>query len=101
MLLKKKSKQEKVNTNYIEIIEWTDAQADNGWSDSRETELVNCITIGFLIAEDKKGICVANTWAEPESNSRMHIPKPWIKSRRKIYIGTGIENKKESTIALN
>ena len=42
--------------------------------------------MGFLIAEDRKAVCIATTWAEPESNGRMNIPKGWITKRYKVDI---------------
>ena len=48
--------------------------------------LVNKDWKKFLIAENKEAVMIATTWAEPESNGRMNIPKGWIKSRKKINI---------------
>ena len=51
-----------VNTTNIEIIKWNDAQADADWEETKEPELAECITVGFL------------------------VPKSWIMSRRKMSI---------------
>tara|TARA_Y100001973_G_C5141494_1_gene303162 strand:- start:654 stop:977 length:324 start_codon:yes stop_codon:yes gene_type:complete len=81
-----KKDNKKINTDYIEVIRWMDAQSDDGWSDDRTAELANVVTVGFIVAEDKKAVCVASTYAGDDTNSRMHIPKCWIKSRKKINI---------------
>lgn len=77
-----------VDTNAIVIIEWMDAQCDSEWDEITEPELAKCITVGFLIAENKKAICLASTWTDPFSNARMHIPKAWIISRKSMSINS-------------
>jgi len=79
-------KSDKVDTNSVEVIRWKDALSDHGWSDTREAELADVLSVGFLIAENKEAVMIATTWAEPESNGRMNIPKGWIKSRKKVSI---------------
>lgn len=79
-------KENKVNVDSVEVIYWRDALSDHGWSETRVTELAEVVSVGFLIAEDRKAVCIATTWAEPESNGRMNIPKGWITKRYKVDI---------------
>ena len=79
-------KENKVNIDSVEVIHWRDALSDHGWSETRETELAEVVSVGFLIAEDRKAVCIATTWAEPESNGRMNIPKGWITKIYKVDI---------------
>jgi len=82
----KSKKENKVDTDSIEVIHWRDALSDHGWSETREAELAEVVSVGFLIAENKKAVMIATTWAEPESNGRMNIPKGWITKRYKVDI---------------
>ena len=75
-----------INTTNIEIIKWNDAQADADWEETKEPELAECITVGFLVSENRKAICIASTYSEPFYNAKIHIPKSWIMSRRKMSI---------------
>jgi hypothetical protein len=59
-------------------IEWVDAVADSGWEETKKPELHDCYTLGFIVAEDDKAICVASAISKKESNAKMHIPKAWI-----------------------
>ena len=79
-------KENKVDIDSVEVIHWRDALSDHGWSETRETELAEVMSVGFLVAEDRKAVCIATTWAEPESNGRMNIPKGWITKRYKVDI---------------
>tara|TARA_X000001388_G_C2150753_1_gene92298 strand:- start:143 stop:478 length:336 start_codon:yes stop_codon:yes gene_type:complete len=98
----------KLDTSKIEVVEWEDAQAEAGWyGDDLEPELAKVITVGFLISETKRAVCIASTISPPDSNAHMHIPKAWIKNRRKISIvnttetGDKNENKEGHTTTLN
>ena len=82
----KSKKDSKVDIDSVEVIHWRDALSDHGWSETRETELAEVMSVGFLVAEDRKAVCIATTWAEPESNGRMNIPKGWITKRYKVDI---------------
>jgi len=59
-------------------LEWVDAVADSGWEETKKPELHDCYTLGFIVAEDDRAICVASVISKKESNAKMHIPKAWI-----------------------
>ncbi len=65
-------------------IEWVDAVASNGWEDNHKAELHPCVTMGFLIDENKEAILIASTISMGSTNARMHIPKAWIRKRKVI-----------------
>lgn len=75
-------------TKPIIYIEWVDAVADNGWASGAKAEVHECKTVGFLIDETDHAVCIASTVSMSDTNARMHIPKAWIKNRRKISIET-------------
>jgi hypothetical protein len=75
-------------TKPIIYIEWVDAVADNGWASGTKAEVHECKTVGFLIDETDNALCIASTVSLSDTNARMHIPKAWIKNRRKISIET-------------
>ena len=58
-------------------ITWIDAQADAGW-EKPKVDLAKCVTVGFLVAEDDEGICVAGTVSDNMCNNVISIPKRWI-----------------------
>jgi hypothetical protein len=58
-------------------ITWIDAQADAGW-EKPKVDLAKCVTVGFLVAEDEEGICVAGTVSDNMCNNVISIPKRWI-----------------------
>ena len=86
MKSKTKVNSDVVDGDNIEVITWRDAQSDDGWDSERTAELATIITVGFLIKENKEAVCVASTWADPDSNCRLHIPKSWIKDRKTMCI---------------
>lgn len=86
MKSKTKINSDVVDGDNIEVITWRDAQSDDGWDSERTAELATIITVGFLIKENKEAVCIASTWADPDSNCRLHIPKSWIKDRKTMCI---------------
>lgn len=80
-----------IDKDNIVVLEWVDAQSDAGWQEDVKAHLSECITVGFVVDENKHAICIASTYSDPHSNGRMHIPKKWIKSRKTIYIGNDDE----------
>ena len=82
----KKTKSIVDSTPDIAYIEWDDACADAGWELTEKTDIHHVSTIGFVVAEDKKAITIAVCWAGPESNSRIHIPKGWIKKIKRFKL---------------
>ena len=77
----------KLDANKINVIKWTDAQADAGWEEGTKAHLAECITVGFVVSENRQTVCIASTLSDPHNNCRMHIPKKWIDSRKEIEIG--------------
>ena len=82
-----------VDTDTIVVVKWHDAQCDAEWGEIEEPELAICTTVGFLISENKKAICIGSTWAKPHANARMHIPKAWIISKRIVDIKEKVDVK--------
>lgn len=72
-------------------ITWIDAQADAGW-EKPKVDLAKCVTVGFLVAEDEEGICVAGTVSDNMCNNVISIPKRWI-------IQEELEEKNETTVS--
>lgn len=79
----------------ITIIHWRDAVADNGWADGVTPDIHDCITAGFVVAENDDALVIASTisgimtatcLSNVASNARMHIPKAWIIYREDVII---------------
>jgi len=89
-----------VNTTNIEIIKWNDAQADADWEEKKEPELAECITVGFLVSENRNAICIASTYSEPFYNAKIQRHKSWIMSRRKMsnkeFLAEPLKEKEEN-----
>jgi len=72
----------------ILYVKWVDALSSVGWEEIdpvvKQFGAVECESIGYLLHEDDEQIILAATVSEKESNSRIAIPKGWIKSRRVI-----------------
>ena len=72
----------------VYYIEWVDATAAAGWTDCGITPMP-CVSVGFLVEETKKHICLALT-TDPDGeevyNALMSIPKGWIKKKKRIKI---------------
>jgi hypothetical protein len=83
-------------TKPVIYVEWVDAVADAGWATNPKAEIHPCVTIGFLIDETKEAVCIASTTSMSDTNARMHIPKAWIKNRRRIVIETKQRKSKRS-----
>ena len=75
-------------------IEWIDAVADSGWEAKVVASIHHCVTVGFLVDETDEAICLASTWSIDQTNSRMHIPKAWIKNRKVILDETSVSKGK-------
>ena len=89
-----KRKPDMAATPDIAYIEWDDACADAGWEITEKTDIHHVATVGFIVAEDKKAITIAVCWAGPESNSRIHIPKGWIKKMKRFKLDKLLGRKK-------
>ncbi len=86
--MKTKPKPFKPDYRKVEVVVWDDAVADGSWEDAAKAEIHECITVGFLIDETDKAVCIASTVSRQASNARMSIPKAWIKSRKKLPLLT-------------
>jgi hypothetical protein len=67
-------------------VEWVDAVADAGWEETNAPETHLCRTLGFIVAEDDKAICVASAISFKESNAKIHIPKGWIEKIKRFKL---------------
>lgn len=76
----------KVDDKHIDIIYWVDAEASSGWESTIDVSLAHAVSVGYIVGEDKTGVCIASTWSAPHSNCRITIPKAWIKHRQRIKL---------------
>jgi hypothetical protein len=93
---KKKEKSNLVAVPEVAYIEWDDACADAGWELTEGTDIHGVYTLGFIVAEDKKAITIAVCFSGLESNSRIHIPKGWIKKIKRFKLDKLLGRKKLS-----
>ena len=75
-------------TKPVIYVEWVDAVADAGWATNPKAEIHPCVTVGYLVDESKDALCIASTISINDTNARMHIPKAWIKNKRRVVIET-------------
>lgn len=69
-------------------VEWFDAFSDMGWKSPSEIDShLVCITIGFLVKEDKDGITISCTINNNgEFTDPLTIPRGMIRRRKSIKI---------------
>ena len=62
------------------VVKWHDARAYGGhWIDRNEKfEAPECITVGYLVSEDKRQIVLAQSFSETEYLNIVAIPKAWV-----------------------
>jgi hypothetical protein len=70
----------------IGYVQWVDAVADAGWEDNSKADVHPVLSIGFIVDETNEAICLAAAISYDQSNSRIHIPKQWIKSIKKVRL---------------
>lgn len=70
----------------IVYVQWVDAVSDCGWDEESKAEVHPCLSIGFIVDETEDAICLAAVISHDQSNSRIHIPKGWIKSIKKVTL---------------
>jgi hypothetical protein len=70
----------------IVYVQWVDAVADAGWEGEARAEVHPCLSIGFIVDETADAICLAAVISHDQSNARIHIPKGWIKSIKKVTL---------------
>jgi len=85
-------------TKPVIYVEWVDAVADAGWATNPKAEIHPCVTVGFLVDESKDALCIASTLSINDTNARMHIPKAWVKKRRRIVIETKQRKSKRKSV---
>jgi hypothetical protein len=85
-------------TKPVVYVEWVDAVADAGWAANPKAEIHECVTVGFLVDETKDALCIASTLSREDTNARMHIPKAWVKKRRRIVIETKQRKSKRKSV---
>jgi len=69
-------------------LEWEDAVAAADWEEVTEAALFKCKTLGFVVSENDKAICVTDVVSEEDnqSNAKIHIPKAWITLEKRLNI---------------
>ena len=70
----------------IAYVQWVDAVSDSGWETDVKVDVHPCLSIGFIVDETADAICLAAVISHDQSNSRIHIPKQWIKSIKKVRL---------------
>lgn len=70
----------------IAYVQWVDAVSDSGWETDVKVDVHPCLSIGFIVDETSDAICLAAVISHDQSNSRIHIPKQWIKSIKKVRL---------------
>mgnify|MGYP001170566052 FL=1 len=71
-------------------LEWEDAVAAADWEEVTEAALFKCKTLGFVVSENDKAICVAAVVSEEDnqSNAKIHIPKAWITFEKRLNVNS-------------
>jgi hypothetical protein len=70
----------------IGYVQWVDALSDSGWETDVKVDVHPCLSIGFIVDETEDAICLAAALSYEQSNSRIHIPKSWIKSVKRVTL---------------
>jgi hypothetical protein len=70
----------------IGYVQWVDALSDSGWETDVKVDVHPCLSIGFIVDETEDAICLAAALSYDQSNSRIHIPKSWVKSIKKVRL---------------
>lgn len=70
----------------IAYIEWWDAVSEAGWETVNKTDVHLILSIGFVVAEDDKAICIAAAVSDEQSNSRMQIPKGMVNTIKRVRL---------------
>lgn len=82
----------------IFVVKWKDACASAGWVEKTSPELSDCISVGFVVAEDEHALVLTQTVSAPVHNGTITIPKNWIVSKRKITIEDKQRKAKRKTL---
>ena len=70
----------------IGYVQWVDAVSDSGWETEVKVDVHPWLGLGFIVYETEDAICLAAVISHDQSNSRIHIPKQWIKSIKKVRL---------------
>jgi len=81
----------------IGYVQWVDAVADAGWEDNSKADVHPVLSIGFIVDETEDAICLAAAISYDQSNSRIHIPKQWIKSIKKVRLDKFLDTGRKSS----
>ena len=81
----------------IGYVQWVDAVADAGWEDNSKADVHPVLSIGFIVDETNEAICLAAAISYDQSNSRIHIPKQWIKSIKKVRLDKFLDTGRKSS----
>jgi hypothetical protein len=77
--------------NSILFVRWVDSSSQEGWKsgDNIDTELLQCVSVGFLVKETKKSIVISGHRTEqfePDYDGIIVIPRSAILKIKKIKI---------------
>lgn len=82
----------------VYMVEWIDSESDHGWGKIKDSEISTalCITIGFLVKENKDFIMMSHSWDKENDsiNGTIQIPKVAIKKKRKVLCQSKIYQKR-------
>ena len=70
-------------------VEWRDSKLDNGgWATVkahlRDRKGVPCVSVGFVLADDKRGIVLASSVYGKNASGVVHIPSGMVVKRRRL-----------------
>lgn len=67
------------------LVQWIDAFCHGGWLFGQEMEdYLPCWSVGFKLADNKKGITLAQTWFDGDVCNIICIPKGMIQKVTKL-----------------
>ena len=81
----------------IVYVQWVDAVSDSGWETDVKVDVHPVLSIGFIVDETNEAICLAAAISYDQSNSRIHIPKQWIKSIKKVRLDKFLDTGRKSS----
>ena len=81
----------------IAYVQWVDAVSDSGWETDVKVDVHPVLSIGFIVDETNEAICLAAAISYDQSNSRIHIPKQWIKSIKKVRLDKFLDTGRKSS----
>lgn len=84
MAKKKSTYQKKVNFPIVEVL-WDDICTAGGWRSTRRNRPVECITVGYLTAQDKESITVTGSFnGMGDFSDLTAIPRGCVRSVKRL-----------------